>query len=132
MNNNKITLYTETVIDSCHQLKNYEGLCSQIHGHSWKICIWIQGTDSEKDEVGILFDFSNVKKIKDILDHKFINEKVEFFKNINPTAENISFFLIEKLISMKKLEYRVRVYETAIGKETYSQRQTNAFDINFL
>lgn len=30
------------------------------------------------------------------------------------------------------LDYRIRVYETAVGKETYCQRQTENFDIKYL
>ena len=51
-----LKLYTETVIDSCHQLRNYDGNCSRMHGHTWKISIWIKGDSSLKNEVGILFD----------------------------------------------------------------------------
>jgi 6-pyruvoyltetrahydropterin/6-carboxytetrahydropterin synthase len=131
--NKLITLYTETVIDSCHNLRDYEGKCRNLHGHSWKISVWIQGTDEQKDEVGILFDFSNVAKIKEEFDHKYLNEDIEAFRTINPTAENISFYILDSLLSFKpNLQYRVRVYETAVGKETYSQRQTDGFDITYL
>jgi 6-pyruvoyl-tetrahydropterin synthase len=34
MENQVITLHTETVIDSAHQLKGYDGKCKAIHGHS--------------------------------------------------------------------------------------------------
>jgi 6-pyruvoyltetrahydropterin/6-carboxytetrahydropterin synthase len=128
----KITLYTETVIDSCHKLNAYEGACCRLHGHSWYIKVWIQGEDSQKDQVGILFDFGNIKIIKDELDHRYLNE-IEPFTEINPTAENISLYLLEKLKNFNNiLDYRIRVYETAIGKETYCQRQTENFDIKYL
>lgn len=128
----KITLYTETVIDSCHKLNAYKGACQRLHGHSWYIKVWIQGEDSQKDQVGILFDFGNIKIIKDELDHRYLNE-IEPFTEINPTAENISLYLLEKLKNFNNiLDYRIRVYETAVGKETYCQRQTENFDIKYL
>ena len=130
--NNTITLYTETVIDSCHNLRGYEGKCKNLHGHSWKISVWAQGKDDQKDEVGILFDFGNVSKIKEELDHKFINEDVPHFRDVNPTAENISQYILASLVSSKELDYRVRVYETAVGKETWSQRQTDNFEPRYL
>lgn len=131
--NNKITLYTETVIDSCHNLRGYVGKCKNLHGHSWKISVWIQGEDSQKDSVGILFDFGNVSKIKDDLDHKYINQDVDYFKDINPTAENISLYILDYLLRVDcRLDYRVRVYETAVGKETFAQRQTDNFDVRWL
>lgn len=130
--NSVITLYTETVIDSCHNLRNYLGKCKNLHGHSWKISIWIQGTDAQKDSVGILFDFGTVGHIKEELDHKYLNDDVEYFKQVNPTAENISLYILEELTDAKDLAYRVRVYETAVGKETYSQRQTDNFEPRYL
>lgn len=129
---NKITLYTETVIDSAHSLKDYQGLCKNIHGHAWLIKVWIQGEDSQKDNIGILFDFSNIKKIKEKFDHQYLND-ISPFHEINPTAENLSFYLLNSLLDInKELNYRIRVYETSIGKETFCQRQTDKFDIKYL
>jgi len=131
--NSNITLFTETVIDSCHHLENYIGKCSNLHGHSWLIQIWIQGEDSQKDEVGILFDFGSIKDIKEELDHKHINKEIKFFNRVNPTAENLSRYILSKLVDKdSRLDYRVRIYETAVGKDTYAQRQTDNFDINYL
>jgi 6-pyruvoyltetrahydropterin/6-carboxytetrahydropterin synthase len=129
---NKITLYTETVIDSCHNLNGYLGKCLYKHGHSWLIQLWIQGDDSQKDNVGILFDFGNIKSIQEYLDHKDLNT-LKAFENINPTAENISLFILQQLKEInRELSYRVRVYETAVLKKTYCQRQTENFDIKYL
>ncbi len=120
-----MTLHTEEVIDSCHKLENYEGKCKNLHGHTWKIELWIQGKDSQKDSVGILFDFGNIKIIKEELDHKCLNDVIKE----NPTAENISKWILDKLIQLNPiLEYRVKLYETAVGKETWCVRQTNNFD----
>lgn len=94
--------------------------------------VWIQGDDSDKDSVGILFDFGNIKLISEELDHKDLNELAPF-KTINPTAENITLYILFKLKEFNSnLEYRVRVYETAVRKETYCQRQTQNFDVKYL
>ncbi len=116
-----ITLYTETVIDSCHRLEGYNGLCKNLHGHSWLIKIWVRGDSSEKNSVGILFDFTNVKLIKEMFDHKYLNE-VPILKGQNPTAENLMECIYNYLKDVDpRLEFRVRVYETAVGKKTYSE-----------
>jgi 6-pyruvoyltetrahydropterin/6-carboxytetrahydropterin synthase len=126
---NKITLFTEEAIDSCHHLENYDGKCINFHGHTWLIQIWIQGDDQYLDKVGILFDFGNIKKIKEKLDHKDLNNVL----NINPTAENISKYILDYLVDLNNnLEYRIRIYETAVLKRTYCQRQTGNFDINYI
>lgn len=117
---NKILLHTETVIDSSHYLRDYCGKCSSQHGHSWFIEVWIKGEKEDIDEVGILFDFGNIKKIKDKYDHKLINE-IYPFTIINPTAENLAEQIYEELKEIKSLEYKVRIYETKVGKETYCE-----------
>lgn len=119
--NKTLTLHTEVVIDSCHKLKDYEGQCSRLHGHTWLVEIWIKGEPYQKDKVGILFDFGNVKKIKDIFDHQFLNE-IPPFDTINPTAENLTEHFYCKLKTENpNLMFKVRVYETKIGKETWCE-----------
>ena len=114
----KLILHTETTIDSAHQLIGFNGKCSNIHGHSWKLEVLIKGDPDQLDEVGILFDFGNVKDIKELLDHKFINDVVDF----NPTAENLSVFIFNELkYDYEHLEFCVRIYETAVGKDTWCQ-----------
>ena len=116
-----LKLYTETVIDSCHWLRDYKGKCRNLHGHSWKICVWIQGDSKYKDEVGILFDFGNIKNIKEKYDHKLLNE-IPPFDDINPTAENIVEVIYDDLKNIRpELDFKIRVYETAVGKETYCE-----------
>lgn len=117
----KITIYTETVIDYAHFLRNYEGKCKFCHGHSAWVRIWVRGDIEQLDDRGILFDFTNVKNIKDIFDHKLINDMTEF-KEKNPTAENLCLFIYNKLkFDKPELEYKVRFYETAVGKNTYAE-----------
>ena len=116
-----LKLYTETVIDIAHYLSGYAGNCSNTHGHSEKICIWVEGDSRWKNDVGILFDFASVKKIKEKYDHRMLNE-IEPFDKINPTAENISEVIYNDLKNERpELKFKVRVYETYVGKETYCE-----------
>lgn len=95
-------LNVKTHFSSAHQLRGYEGLCKNIHGHNWKVraCIACK----EIDEIGMAIDFGIVKEhlnsIMEYLDHKFLNE-IEPFTNINPTSENIAKYIFE--ILTKKL-----------------------------
>lgn len=52
MGNKEMTLHTETFIDSCHRLKGYDGKCKNLHGHTWKLEVWVRGTHELLDEVG--------------------------------------------------------------------------------
>jgi len=114
-----LLLHTETVIDSCHHLEGYNGKCSNKHGHSWKLEVWFKGTPILKDDVGILVDFGIIKDIKEKLDHKDLNEVLNF----NPTAENLSEWIynfIKKKVA-KDIEIKIRLYETYVGKKTWCE-----------
>lgn len=113
-----LTLYTEEYINAAHHLEGYNGKCSQMHGHTWKICVWIKGDEVEKDKVGILWDFNNLTKIVKELDHKLLNDVL----NHNPTVENISIYIYNKLkLDSPKLTFKVRIYESIIKKEAYCE-----------
>ena len=117
----KLKLHTETVLDSCHELKGYDGACSRLHGHSWFVEVWIKGDDSQLDKDGILFDFGRIKILKEKYDHRYLNE-IPPFDRINPTAEHISTQFYKELKEAKpELEFKVRLYETKVGKDTYCE-----------
>jgi 6-pyruvoyltetrahydropterin/6-carboxytetrahydropterin synthase len=63
-------------------------------------------------------------EIEDCFDHKNLNEEVvEFNKNgLNPTAENISVVIFNKLRSKieKKFDLEITLYETPRNFVTYS------------
>lgn len=113
-----LTLYTEGFFDSAHYLNNYEGKCAHLHGHTWKVCVWVKGSEEQKKADGILWDFNNLKKITQVFDHACLNEVM----TENPTAENISLFIYRAL---KKddpgLEFKVRLYENALSKNSFCE-----------
>ncbi len=113
-----ITLYTEEFFNAAHLLNGYDGKCSEIHGHSWKVSLWIRGEDSQKNNIGLLWDFNNLKKIADQFDHKNLNNILPF----NPTVENITTFLYKQLKNdYPDLLFKVRIYENIIKKESYCE-----------
>ena len=87
-----------THFSAAHQLRNFEGACEDLHGHNWKIEVYV--TSEALSEAGIVVDFRILKKyVKDILatlDHKFLNE-LEPFKNQNPSSENIARYMADQL-----------------------------------
>ena len=48
-------------IASAHQLHGYDGPCKDMHGHTWKIEVVVTG--DHLNQVGLLVDFKEVKKI---------------------------------------------------------------------
>jgi len=85
---------------AAHQLKMVTEKCENLHGHNWRIEVFVAGP--ELDHSGVLVDFGVIKKhlaeIIDALDHKFLNE-LEFFKNANPSSENIARYIALSLQS---------------------------------
>lgn len=118
----ELLLHTEFTIDSSHHLCDYNGKCSNLHGHTWFVEVWIKGSPECRDKTGILFDFGAVKELKEMLDHKKLND-IPPFDTVNPTAENISMFIYDWLrdVASLKLQFKVRLYETKVGKETYCE-----------
>ncbi len=83
---------------AAHLLRDYEGPCSQLHGHNWKVEVEV--TARALDEVGMGVDFKVIKDhtrtLIGALDHRHLNE-IPPFDRINPTAENIAAHLYRGL-----------------------------------
>jgi len=85
--------------EAAHHLPHHEGKCKELHGHSYKLEVEVEGgiQKTETPEKGMVTDLSNLKKavqemIIDQLDHSCINTKIE-----NPTGENILMWITERL-----------------------------------
>ena len=126
---NKMIVHSEFIFDGARHLEHYDGKCANLHGHTWKVEIEIEVEKSIAmiaiaQNNGILWDFTNIKPIQELLDHKYLNDFLEF----NPTAENLSEFLIEeikKTINIKEYTLKVKLYETSIGKTTFIVNETH-------
>jgi 6-pyruvoyltetrahydropterin/6-carboxytetrahydropterin synthase len=66
----KVGIYKEVQIDTSHRLLHYQGKCANLHGHRWKVEVWIEGETDEKTQ--ILIDYSTIKRIVDKYDHQII------------------------------------------------------------
>ncbi len=110
---------------SAHQLRGFHGGCENLHGHNWKVEVYVAGDKLGED--GLLIDFKIMKqktnKLLDTLDHKFLNE-LEPFTTLNPSSENLSRFLYETLSRELNSETikvsRVSVWESETACATYS------------
>lgn len=83
---------------SAHQLREYKGKCENLHGHNWKVEVFVQGENLGQD--GLLIDFKLVKKatekVIDRLDHTFLND-LDYFKEVNPSSENIAKYIFNEI-----------------------------------
>ena len=87
-----------TQFAAAHQIRGIEGGCERLHGHNWKVEVFVSG--DKLDENGLLIDFREMKDkteaLMEELDHKFLNE-LEPFTTLNPSSENISRYVYEAL-----------------------------------
>ncbi|MGN0552450.1 MAG: 6-carboxytetrahydropterin synthase QueD [Oscillospiraceae bacterium] len=138
-------LKTEAAFDSAHFLSGYNGKCSNLHGHRWKIEIEISSEQLVKDGQcrGMIVDFGDLKfdlkTLADSFDHAFIYEKgslkpetiaalnAEKFRLIEvafrPTAENFAEYFYN---IMQNKGYNVRmltVYETPNNCASYCGKE---------
>lgn len=110
---------------AAHRLQEIGGICEKLHGHNFIVEISV--SSRELSETGILIDFRVLKEwseeILNELDHKYLNE-VDYFKNINPSAENIAKFVYDRISEKAKCHNldvsRVIVWESEVAKVTYN------------
>jgi len=113
-----------TDFSAAHQLKNFEGACEDLHGHNWKVEVYV--TSEVLNEAGIVVDFRVLKKHLNIvmagLDHKFLND-LEAFKDDNPSSENIARYVAEQLSELLRDSgvdvSRVTAWESETSCATY-------------
>ena len=134
-------LKSEIQFDMAHYLCGYNGKCSNIHGHRYKVIATLKGEklQTEGQEKGMLIDFGQFKKelkeVAQIFDHKLVVEKneegikvKEDMKGFNvllvdyrPTAEEMSRHIYMILKERKLPIYEVEVYETPSNSCSYME-----------
>ena len=86
---------------AAHNLREFYGKCEDLHGHNWFVEVWV-GAD-RLGQADLVMDFGVIKnhlaEVLDLLDHKYLNE-LPFFKENNPSSENIARFIYDNLAPM--------------------------------
>ena len=87
-----------TQFAAAHRLENFKGKCESLHGHNWKVEVFLVGKNL--DGAGLLMDFGEVKartkQVLEEIDHKYLNE-LAAFQDRNPSSENLACYLYERL-----------------------------------
>lgn len=81
--------------EASHQIHNHPGRCSQLHGHSWVLTVFVEGPINS--ETGMVQDFYEIKKavqpIIDRLDHTHLGsgnvQWHSFHDGPEPEGDNI-------------------------------------------
>jgi len=111
-----------------HRLINYPGKCRNLHGHNGRAIVTL--ASEELDELGMVADFSDIKKIAgsyidEHLDHRMLLHKddpvLSYLKSQgepvtvldeNPTAENIAKLIFRELALKGLPVLEVELWET--------------------
>ncbi|MDG1798903.1 MAG: 6-carboxytetrahydropterin synthase [Flavobacteriales bacterium] len=126
---NKTSVIRKEHFNSAHRLNNpnwtkeknlsFYGKCNNpnFHGHNYDLEVTVTGYTDE--ESGYLIDMKELSdtiksEILDRYDHKNLNLDVDDFKSLNPTAENISKVIYNRLRNKldSKFELKIKLYET--------------------
>lgn len=103
------------------------GKCNNphYHGHNYELVVSVTGEIDP--ETGFVIDMKDLKdlireQVESYMDHKNLNEEVEEFLELNPTAENIAVVIYRRLRPHVKedLDLEVVLYETPRNFVTYS------------
>lgn len=122
-----------------HRLTFHEDKCKNLHGHSYKMMVEIDGTP---DNNGMVLDYyimsQIINPIVDNLDHGFIvkngdNLLIDFLENMNskftlvdfePTAENLCIYFLDAIkkcaLPAQIKRIKVKVFET---ENTYAEEE---------
>ena len=100
MHNSVIRITKEFKFEMAHALKGYDGLCRNIHGHSYELLVTISGypiSDSNSPKLGMVMDFGDLKQIVrstivDVYDHALVLNNTypkELIDNLGKNFEKV-------------------------------------------
>lgn len=136
-------LKAEFSFDSAHFLYGYEGKCSNIHGHTWRVEVTVKSDllQNSRQQKGMIMDFSDLKKtlavIAERYDHALIFEKNTLKQDtkdclkrdgfrlvelpFRPTAENLARHFFMEVKESGCTPHNVTVYETPNNCAMYEE-----------
>jgi 6-pyruvoyltetrahydropterin/6-carboxytetrahydropterin synthase len=121
----------ESSFSGAHRLRGYDGQCENLHGHNWKVEVFV--SSSELGEDGMVLDFRRLREVTravlETLDHRYLNE-IPYFAQVNPSSENIAKYIYERVKdrlggSQARLT-KVTAWESAGACASYYEDEDNA------
>lgn len=138
-------LKNEIQFDTAHYLSGYEGKCSNIHGHRYRLVVELASETLHESgqQRGMVADFSEVKNllktIADQYDHKLLIEDNEDGRTVvaqlaqlpnqfvvvmvpyRPTAEEMSRAIYQQIKAAGFPVYGVELFETPVNSCIYRE-----------
>jgi len=145
----QIRLTKEFKFEMAHALKGYDGLCRNIHGHSYELVVTIIGvpiSDVSSTKLGMVMDFGDLKRIVrscivDEFDHALVLNRssfddfdpldAEFFGrtilvDYQPTSENLLIDYVGRLKNL--LPENVKLHHLLLRETVTSYAEWHASD----
>jgi len=133
----KVTVSRKAHFNAAHRLyrkewnqeqnESFFGKCANphYHGHNYELIVHVTGTIDP--ETGYVIDMKILKdliqqEVEEAFDHKNLNEEVEDFFSLIPTAENIAVVIYKKLRPhlVAEQDLSITLYETPRNYVTFS------------
>lgn len=135
----KIRITRKFHFEMAHALFEYDGLCKNIHGHTYNLEVTLLGETRNEHghpKDGMVMDFGNIKKlvklkIVNVYDHALVvnslfpEEKIQAFRkaterliivDFQPTSENmVTYFanILQQDLPSNVSLFSIRLYETS-------------------
>lgn len=143
----KVRITKEFSFEAAHRLDNYDGLCRNIHGHSYRLAVTVIGEpqgDTQSAKEGMVMDFSVLKRIVneeviDRMDHAVIlcetSTTVEALQSVTerivpvpyrPTCENMVIDFAERI--KRRLPRGVELLSVRLNETATSYAEWYASD----
>ena len=143
----KVRITKEFSFEAAHRLDNYDGLCRNIHGHSYRLAVTVIGEpqgDTQSAKEGMVMDFSVLKRIVneeviDRMDHAVIlcetSAAVEALQSVTerivtvsyrPTCENMVIDFAERI--KRRLPQGVELLSVRLNETATSYAEWFASD----
>ncbi|BBL69344.1 6-pyruvoyl trahydropterin synthase family protein [Methanoculleus chikugoensis] len=133
-------IYKEVFFEATHRLIHYRGKCFRLHGHQWRVEVWIEGATDGR--TGIVLDYNCIKEVVGRFDHQVILNRddpmaacIEEFHPVvttdgDPTSEHLAGLLAEMIDAEAARQghdarvAKIRVWEstTCYAERTYDRQ----------
>ncbi len=146
----KIRITKSFGFETAHALYGYDGLCKNVHGHSYKLDVTVMGTpinDPKNVKYGMVIDFKDLKKIVkseivEVFDHATVfnqntphvelakimeqNGHKVIFMDYQPTTEEMIIDFASKI--QAKLPKNVTLHHLRLRETSSSYAEWHAAD----
>ena len=128
----RISVSRKSSFCAAHFLRDYNGACASMHGHTWHYRVTITGyvndisCDMPQERIGapnsMLLDFKVLKgwmrEFEDMVDHKVLNNVEGINAASNPTAEFLCIFIAEMMkTKLNNYKHRGHVHASSYVSE---------------